>query len=103
MIKGAGVTCRWLVGIHGCFLAVVMMALLCGIDQRTNGDDWSNWRGPSGQGRAAGSGYPLHWSRTENVRWKVTLPGTGASTPAVWDQRIFSDLWGRGKKRRHVP
>lgn len=32
---------------------------------------------------------PLAWSETENVKWKVPLPGTGQSTPVVWGDQIF--------------
>ena len=49
---------------------------------------WPNWRGPLLDGVAGGSGYASSWSPTENVRWKVTLPGLGASTPAVWGDRL---------------
>jgi outer membrane protein assembly factor BamB len=49
---------------------------------------WPNWRGPAGDGVAAGAGYATRWSPTENVRWKVALPGLGASTPAVWGDRL---------------
>ena len=49
---------------------------------------WPNWRGPLGDGVATGSGYASSWSPTENIRWKVTLPGLGASTPAVWGERL---------------
>jgi outer membrane protein assembly factor BamB len=50
---------------------------------------WARWRGPSGQGLAAGTGYPDKWSATENVVWKVPVPGTGNSSPIVWRDRIF--------------
>ncbi|MFM8283825.1 MAG: PQQ-binding-like beta-propeller repeat protein [Planctomycetaceae bacterium] len=49
---------------------------------------WPSWRGPAGDGVATGAGYATRWSPTENVRWKVALPGLGASTPAVWGDRI---------------
>jgi outer membrane protein assembly factor BamB len=32
---------------------------------------------------------PLHWSTTENVRWKVPLLDAGNSTPVIWGERIF--------------
>jgi outer membrane protein assembly factor BamB len=51
--------------------------------------NWPNWRGPSYDGVASGTGYPTKWSATENVRWKVQLPGPGASTPILWGDRIF--------------
>jgi outer membrane protein assembly factor BamB len=50
---------------------------------------WPNWRGPSGQGRVEGSGYPDTWSDTENVLWKVPVPGRGHSSPIVWGNQIF--------------
>lgn len=59
------------------------------ISVRARSDNWPNWRGPSGNGVAPAGKYPLRWSRTENIAWKVQLPGPGASTPVVWDKRIF--------------
>ena len=38
---------------------------------------WPRWRGPSGQGLVQGRGYPDRWSNTENVAWKVAVPGRG--------------------------
>ncbi len=49
---------------------------------------WPVWRGPSGQGLAAGT-YPDTWSGTENVLWKKPVPGRGNSSPIVWGDRIF--------------
>jgi len=34
---------------------------------------WPRWRGPSGQGLAAGSGYPDRWSATDHIMWKTPL------------------------------
>ena len=51
-------------------------------------DDWPNWRGPSLAGAASGTGYVTDWSPEKNVLWKVALPGVGASTPAVWGDRV---------------
>lgn len=51
-------------------------------------DNWPNWRGPALDGVAAGTGFATTWSPQEHVAWKVTLPGLGASTPAVWGDSI---------------
>ena len=32
---------------------------------------------------------PLKWSKTDNVRWRVPLPGPGNSSPIVWGDRVF--------------
>ncbi|MDX1643462.1 MAG: PQQ-binding-like beta-propeller repeat protein [Thermoanaerobaculia bacterium] len=57
------------------------------------GDEWSRywptWRGPTGNGVAPLAHPPLTWSETENVRWKVEIPGLGLSSPIVWEDRVF--------------
>ncbi|MGE0757674.1 MAG: PQQ-binding-like beta-propeller repeat protein [Pirellulaceae bacterium] len=53
------------------------------------GADWPNWRGPTGNGVAPPGQYPVRWSATENVLWKLPLPGRGASTPIVAGDRIY--------------
>jgi outer membrane protein assembly factor BamB len=52
-------------------------------------DDWPGWRGPSGQGHCTEKALPLKWGPKENVRWKVSLPDAGSSTPVVWGDRVF--------------
>ena len=50
---------------------------------------WPGWRGPSAQGYVKGAGYPDTWSSTENVLWRVSVPGEGNSSPIIWRDRIF--------------
>jgi len=63
---------------------------------------WARWRGPSGQGVVAGAGYPDSWSPTENVKWKVAVPGSGNSSPIVWGDRIFMTTAYDGGRRLSV-
>jgi outer membrane protein assembly factor BamB len=51
--------------------------------------DWPEFRGPTGQGHSDERGLPLTWSETENVRWKVAIPGKGWSSPAIQGDRIW--------------
>jgi len=51
--------------------------------------DWPAWRGAEGLGISAEKSLPTHWTRTENVRWRVALPEPGNSTPVVWGGRVF--------------
>jgi outer membrane protein assembly factor BamB len=60
---------------------------------------WSRWRGPSGQGYVEGSGYADTWSDTENVIWKVDVPGSGNSSPIVWGDHIFLTTAYEGGQR----
>jgi len=50
---------------------------------------WTRWRGPSGQGIVAGTGYVDKWSATQNVKWKTPVSGAGNSSPIVWRDRVF--------------
>ena len=51
--------------------------------------DWPQFRGPEGQGHSASVDAPLTWSETDNVRWKVPLPGAGWSSPVVAGGRVW--------------
>ncbi|MCY2986771.1 MAG: PQQ-binding-like beta-propeller repeat protein [Planctomycetota bacterium] len=51
--------------------------------------DWPTWRGPDGTGVSAEKNLPQTWSTTENVRWRIALPGPGNSSPIVWGNRVF--------------
>lgn len=50
---------------------------------------WPQWRGPSADGVAPHANPPLTWSETENVKWKIEIPGAGSSTPIIWDDKLF--------------
>jgi outer membrane protein assembly factor BamB len=52
-------------------------------------ENWPAWRGPEGTGVCREKNVPVHWSRTENVKWRKPLPERGNSTPIVWGDRIF--------------
>lgn len=52
-------------------------------------ENWPNWRGPRNDGTSIEKGLPAKWSKAENVRWRLELPGPGPSTPIVWQDRIF--------------
>lgn len=46
--------------------------------------DWLQWRGPNGNGTAAGDvRVPAGWGEEENVKWKALIPGRGHSSPVV--------------------
>ena len=71
-------------------------------DEGDAAQQWPRWRGPSGQGLATGTGYPDTWSGTDNVVWKVPVPGSGNSSPIVWKDRIFLTTAQDGGRRLSV-
>ena len=55
---------------------------------------WPRWRGPSGQGFASDNGYPERWSTSENLLWKVEVPGYGGSLTTAYPRK-----WNKYRKR----
>ena len=52
-------------------------------------NDWPWWRGPMRNGVAESQSVPTKFSETDNVEWKVSVPGRGHSSPTVVGNRIF--------------
>ena len=51
--------------------------------------DWTEFRGPSGQGLATAKNLPLEWNAKKNVAWKIPLPGKGWSSPVLAKGRLY--------------
>jgi outer membrane protein assembly factor BamB len=77
---------RWtaILSLLGLLLCTAVRSESPSVEKRT----WAHWRGPSGQGYVEDSRVPLSWSETQNLLWKIDLPGTGNSTPIVWGDRL---------------
>jgi outer membrane protein assembly factor BamB len=52
-------------------------------------ESWPQWRGPLANGVAPRAHPPVHWSETNNIRWKIALPGKGHSSPIVFGDSIY--------------
>ena len=68
--------------------SLVLLAIAC-LSSAARAENWPCWRGPRGDGTSQESGVPTHWSGTENVAWKIAVPGKGHASPIVWGDRIF--------------
>jgi outer membrane protein assembly factor BamB len=62
---------------------VFFSAVVC-----ANAADWTEFRGPTGQGLSTEEGLPVEWSRTKNVVWKVPTP-PGWSSPLVARGKVY--------------
>lgn len=51
--------------------------------------EWSQFRGPQGDGISPALRVPLNWSAEQNVAWKVEIPGSGWSSPTLVRGKIF--------------
>jgi outer membrane protein assembly factor BamB len=63
--------------------------------------DWREFRGPGHLGQSDERGLPIQWGETENVVWKVKLPGPGASSPVIVGDRVFVTSF-TGKKAAEI-
>ncbi len=52
-------------------------------------ENWPQWRGPTLNGISTEKNLPIHWSTTENVAWKLAMPGGSGATPIIWGNNIF--------------
>src|SRR5262252_6076967 len=48
-------------------------------------ENWAHWRGPHFDGSTTETKLPVEFSRTENVKWSASLPGTSAATAIIQD------------------
>jgi outer membrane protein assembly factor BamB len=56
---------------------------------RADGENWPEFRGPTGQGLVSGGPLAITWSQTKNVVWKQPIPGKGWSSPIVVEGRVY--------------
>ena len=52
-------------------------------------DRWTQFRGPAAGVAAEDENLPERWSATENVAWKLPVPGRGWSSPVAAADRIY--------------
>ena len=64
----------------------VVLAVLSG--SVSQGQEWTRFRGPNGQGISRAQTIPVKWTQ-QDYNWKVKLPGGGHSSPVVWKDKIF--------------
>ena len=55
----------------------------------THAEEWNRFRGPNGSAVSSAQNLPAEWSETENVKWKVPLPGPGSSSPILVGDKLF--------------
>ena len=87
-------------------LAIAAFALTLG-SRWAPAAEWRQFRGNESNGAAVDAvsvpAPPAHWSPTENVAWKVALPGRGTSSPIVVGGRaVVTCSSGVRQDRLHV-
>jgi len=68
---------------------LVLLILVAGAPSLIHAQNWPGFRGAKSGVAADNPALPDHWTATENVAWKVDIPGRGWSSPVVWGDHVF--------------
>lgn len=71
--------------IRVAFLVVMGTAASSG----TRAEEWTQFRGPGGNGVSQDRGLPETWSDDSHVVWRAELPGLGTSSPITVRDRVY--------------
>jgi outer membrane protein assembly factor BamB len=73
---------------HVHFLIVLMFSSVV-LLSTTNADDWSQFRGPTGDGVSTSPTHTVEWSEDKNIQWKVKVEGVAWSQPIIAGDRVL--------------
>lgn len=79
-----------------------MCVLVASLASSVSAENWPHWRGPNFDGSTSQSGLPASFSKTENIKWTVGLPGPAAGTPIVWGDHVFVNSSDEPKNKLHA-
>ncbi len=68
----------------------LFLALIC-LSASTFAQNWPQFRGANANGIAEGKPTPTKWNaeKSENLAWKVEIPGLAHASPIVWQDKLF--------------
>lgn len=67
--------------------ALVLVAGMC-VNCSLKAENWPQWRGPAFNGTSPETGLPEKITKSDAL-WATPLPGPSASTPVVWEDKVF--------------
>lgn len=69
------------------FVLLVLLASSCPVSGAD--DHWNQFRGPHGDGKSASTNLPIQFDEAKNVRWKISIPDSGWSSPVAWENEVW--------------
>ena len=70
-------------------ITIVLAIMIMFVNRPINAENWPHWRGPYMNGSSQEDNLPELWSKTENIKWSVTLPGPGSATAVINSGKVF--------------
>jgi outer membrane protein assembly factor BamB len=73
------------------YLLALSLATAISSTSAAGESEWTQFRGPTGQGTSAAVNVPIEWDAAsmKNVAWRVELPGSGWSSPVISKGRVY--------------
>jgi outer membrane protein assembly factor BamB len=70
---------------------ILSLCLISNLLPALGGENWPQFRGPTGLGYSDEKDLPVHWGGPthENVLWTSPLIGAGHASPIVWGESVF--------------
>lgn len=68
---------------------IIVCLATCLLTSASQANDWRQFRGNDSTSVSHEKNLPSSWSTSENIGWKVSLPGRGLSSPIVVGDRVF--------------
>ena len=85
-------------------LVVLCLALLALRQTSAIGsEEWPQFRGLHAGVAADDPAIPDTWSQTENIAWKLDVPGIGWSSPVAWGRSHLHHLGDQRRADREAP
>ena len=72
-------------------------------EEEASSKNWNNFRGPTLNGVSDTAKPPTKWSATENVHWKMAIPGRGTASPVVWGCLLYTSPSPRDATLSRMP
>ncbi len=73
-------------------VAILLMVTLSTVSAQVSGErQWPSYRGNLASGVLDNTNLPdtFNISNNMNIRWKISIPGMGISSPAIWGDKLF--------------
>ena len=69
----------------------LLLLLVAVIATTAPAQNWPQFRGPGATGVLESPGQPVKWdaAASQNVLWKLAIPGLAHSSPVVWGNKVF--------------
>lgn len=67
---------------------ILALGLILGNLSSSQAENWTRFRGENGTGISQETAFPVKWKSSDYI-WDVKLPGTGHSSPIIWEDHLF--------------